>query len=325
MMKRFFYAGLLLSLVVVLTACQAMQQKWGLSSASLEKNPPADQASQTEGASPAETPVLVSDNPDPAARRKPPQSQAAGIQPQEMRSKLTYLSNLIGYQVLDENGDKLGVASDFIVNTCETYVIYIVMEPAASLKVASGSLVLVPFEAVTINSGVLDAQNKTIQLRLLPEQLSGVPTFAAGQQLTPTDWEGAVRTFWKKAVRIGMLATSCNVAGGPVYKVVYATQLLGVELYDGRGELLGTVQDAILEPESGKLGFYIIKPAKGDGLVMLRLGATNIPKEALLPGGALTLVLLTDPQVFSDAPRISSIEESADYALQSQMRQYWGR
>ena len=95
---------------------------------------------------------------------KPPQSQAAEIRPKEMRQELTHLSNLMGYQVLDENGDKLGVASDYIVNTCETYIIYILMEPVASLNIAPGSRVVIPFEAVTINSGVLDAQKKAIQL-----------------------------------------------------------------------------------------------------------------------------------------------------------------
>jgi sporulation protein YlmC with PRC-barrel domain len=156
-------------------------------------------------------------------------------------------------------------------------------------------------------------------------QFSGAPTFPAGQPLTPTDWEGAARTFWSKAVRIGKLATSCNVSGGPVYKVAYATQLLGVELYDGQNNLLGAVQEVLLEPESGNVSFYVVKPAKGDGLVMVHLRATNIPKEALLPGGALTLVLLTDPQVFWDAPHITYIDEADDFALQSKMRQYWGR
>ncbi len=284
-----------------------------------------DEVSPTGEADPDATQAPVKDNPAPAERDKPPQSQAAEIQPKDMRTKLTHLSNLIGYAVLDENGDKLGVASDYIVNTCETYIIYILMEPVASLNVAPGDRVVIPFEAVTINSGVLDAQNETIQLRLIPEQFSGAPTFSTDQALTPTDWEGAVRAFWKKAVRIGMLATSCNVAGGPVYKIAYATQLLQVELYDGQNNLLGVVQEAILEPESGKLGFYIVKPATGEGLVMVHLRAINIPKEALLPGATLTLVLTSDPQVFWDAPRITSIEEADDFALQSEMRQYWDR
>jgi sporulation protein YlmC with PRC-barrel domain len=327
-MKRFKYIAILLSLALALVACQFIQQ-FGNQPAqpsaavisSSDKVSPTEQVPQTEQA--VQTPKQ--NNPDAAARPKPPQTNAAIIQPKEMRNQLTHLSNLIGYQMLDENGDKLGVASDYIVNTCETYIIYILMDPVASLNIASGSRVVIPFEAVTINSGVLDAQNKTIQLSLIPGQFSGAPTLPAGQQLTPTDWEGAARDFWMKAVRVGKLATSCNVPGGPVYKVVYATQLLGVELYGDTGNLLGVVLEAILEPESGKIGFYIVKPAEGDGLVMVSLGVTNIPKEALLPGGTLTLVLLPKPAVFLDAPRITNVDQADDFAQQARMRKYWGQ
>ena len=331
-MKRLRYFAILLCLALILISCQLTQQVWkqvaepaNVSTASLEKDIPTDEATQTKQTNPDETQASVTDNPDPVVRDKPPQSQAAKIRPKEMRTKLTHLSNLMGYQVLDENGDKLGVAGDYIVNTCEGYIIYILMEPDASLDFDPGARIVIPFEAATINSGVLDAQNKTIQLRLIPEQFSGAPTFPAVQQLTPTDWEDAARDFWSKAVRIGKLATSCNVSGGPVYKVAYATQLLGVELYDGLNNLLGEVQEVILEPESGNIGFYIVEPLKGDGFVMVHLAATNIPKEALSPDGMLTLVLLTEPQVFWDAPRITSVDEANDFAQQSKMRQYWGR
>ena len=57
---------------------------------------------------------------------------------------------LIGYQVLDENGDRLGVASGYIINACETDIIYILMEPEASLNLAPGSRAVIPFEAVTM-------------------------------------------------------------------------------------------------------------------------------------------------------------------------------
>jgi len=238
---------------------------------------------------------------------------------------LTHLSNLIGYQVLDENGNKLGIASDYIVNTCETYIIYILMDPAPSLNVAPGNRVVIPFEAVTINSGVLDAQNKTIQLRLSPEQFAGAPTLPAGKQLIPSDWEAAVRAFWKQSVRIAVLTTSCGTSGGPVYKDAYATQLLGVKLYDGRNNLLGSVQEAILEPESGQISFYIVKPATGDGLVMVPLGYTNIPQNALAPGATLRLVLLADPASFTSAPRITSVNQADDFTQQGKMRQYWNK
>jgi len=317
---------------MVLMACKLVQQAGkqpaelaGATSSSRETDIPTGKTSETELVDLSTTQAPKDDNPAPAEREKPPQSQAAEIRPKEMRTELTHLSNLMGYRVLDENGDELGVVSDYIVNTCETYIIYMLMEPTADLDVAPGERVLIPFEAVTINSGVLDAENKTIQLRMIPEQFSGAPTLPADKQLTPTDWESAARTFWEKWVRIGMLATSCNVPGGPVYKVAYASQLLQVELYDGLNNLLGVVQEAILEPESGKLAFYLLKPAKGDGLVLAHLRAINIPKEALLPGGTLTLVLTADPQVFWDAPRITSVEEADDITLQSKVREYWSR
>jgi sporulation protein YlmC with PRC-barrel domain len=160
---------------------------------------------------------------------------------------------------------------------------------------------------------------------LIPAQLAGAPTIADGKDLLPTDWEGATKTFWRKSVRVGMLATSCNVSGGPTYKVVYATQLLGVKLYDGRNALLGTVEEVILEPESGQIYFYVVKPAKGDGLVLVSLAVTNIPTAALAPGGTLALVLLVQPEAFWGAPRMTEVRHADDYNLQGKMRGYWGR
>ena len=336
MVKRLRHSAILLSLALALMACQvislggkqptqsASMATASAATASLGKTVATDQTSQTPQAAPTAKQATATGQPPAAARAKPQQSQAAVIQPKAMRNQLTHLANLIGYQVVDEKGNPLGIASDYIINTCETYLIYILMDPAASLRISPGSRVVFPFEAVTINSGVIDAQKKTIQLRLLPEQFSGAPTLPLGQPLTPTDWEGAVRDFWMKAVRVGMLSTGCGV-NNPLYKVAYATQLLGVKLYDGEKNLLGSVQDVILEPESGLIGFYIVKPAKGDGLVMVSLPITNIPKEALSPGGALTLVFLGQPAVFWGAPTIANASQADDFAQQGKMRQYWGR
>jgi sporulation protein YlmC with PRC-barrel domain len=199
------------------------------------------------------------------------------------------------------------------------------MDPKTGPGSGPAGRVAIPFESVTINSGVLDAQNRAIQLRLLPEQLAGAPVLPAAGPLTPTDWEASVREFWSRRVRIGNLTTRCNVPGGPVYKVAYAGELLGAKLYDGRGELLGAVEEAILEPESGKLGFYLVRPAQGEGWVLVRLGVTNIPREAQEPGARLRLVLLTEPEMFWQAPRLAGIGEADDFAVQGQMRRYWGR
>ena len=325
MSKRYRNLAGLITLALALMACQLLPQvaKPITASANAGTASSTEKVNQIGKGNPTETQSQKENNPTSVAGVMPPQSQAAGIQPKAMRTTLTHLSNLIGYRVLDVNGNKLGIASDFIVNTRETYIIYIMMEPDASLNIPAGNRVLIPFEVVTINSGVLNAQNKTIQLHLSKEAFSGAPTLSVGQQLTPTDWEGATIDFWKKWARIAVLRTSCNAGSGPTYKVAYATQLLGVKLYDGLNKLLGTVQEAILEPESGQIGFYLIKPVKGNGLVMISLGRTNIPKEALDPGATLKLVLLADPSVFWGAPRITSIDQADNFSEQGKMRGYW--
>ena len=324
-MKRLTKFAIFLSLALILMACQMTQQiAQQISKKTAEPTSTAtDTASLATGTPSAD--VSPTDQANPVVWKKPVQSQAAGIEPIAMRTKLTHLANLIGYEVVDKKGNKLGVASDYIINTCETYIIYILIQPDASLHIASGNLIVIPFEAVTINSGVLNAEKKTIQLQLSPAQFSGTPTLTPLQQLTPTDWEGPVRDFWMKSVRVGVLKSSCNTSGGPSYKVAYATQLLGVQLYDGRKALLGTVQDAILEPESGQFSFYIVKPAKGSGLVMVPMGNTNIPKEALMPGATLSLVLLAQPEVFWGAPRITSASQADDFNMLARMRGVWGK
>lgn len=262
--------------------------------------------------------------PDPGER--PPQSQAAEIRPPEMRAALTRLSSLLNYQVLDRDGGFLGTAGDYVINTCETYIIYFGLEPDPSLGFAPGERPFIPFEAVTVNSGTLDAQAKVVQLALTPSQVAGAPAFPPGFELTPTDWESGVRAFWSERLRLSNLTTGCNVASGTtVYKVAYATQLLNAELKDGLQNLLGTLEEGILEPESGKLQFFVIRLHESQELVLVPLRVVNIPKEALAPGARVELVLLTENQRLINAPRLDSIESASDPSVQNQTRQYWGQ
>jgi sporulation protein YlmC with PRC-barrel domain len=258
---------------------------------------------------------------------KPPQTHAAGILPPERRAELTRLSSLLQFKVTGWNGVALGQVTDFVINTCETYIIYFTVAPDAALKVASGSQLVIPFEVVTINSGALDAEAKSISIYMTPDQVSASPVFPAPLTLLPySPWEESVRAYWMSVARVGMLKSECKAGGSnaanAVHKIAYATQLIGAELKDGNHTLLGTVQDAVLEPESGKLGFYIVKLVDGS-LVMVPLGQTNIPKEALAPGQTIELVLLAKNELLWGAPRIGSVEGAMNAQTQSEARQYW--
>ena len=259
--------------------------------------------------------------------KKPPQTNAAGIQPPDRREELTRLSSLLKFKVIGLDGAVLGQVSDFIINTCETYIVYFTVTPDASLKVAAGSELVIPFEVVTINSGVLDAAAKTISIYMTPAQVTVAPAFAAPLVLLPyKTWEDSVRAYWLQVARVGILTSECKAGGSnsanAVHKIAYATQLIGAELKDANHNLLGTVQDAVLEPESGKLGFYIVKLLDGS-LVMVPLGQTNIPKEALLQGAKIELVLLAKNELLLGAPRITSVKQAMNAQTQSDARQYW--
>ena len=257
---------------------------------------------------------------------KPPQTHAAGIIPPERREELTRLSSLLKFKVTGLDGAALGQVSDFIINTCETYIIYFTVVPDASLNLAAGSQLVIPFEVVTINSGALDAGNQAISLYMTPAQMAAAPVSADHFALLPFTWEETVRAYWLQVARVSPLTSECKAGGSnsanAVHKIAYATQLLGAELKDYNHQLLGTVQEAVLEPESGKLGFYVVKLLDAS-LVMVPLSQTNIPKEALQPGSAIELVLLAETNMLLGAPRLDSVEQALNTQTQSEARKYW--
>lgn len=280
------------------------------------------------GSGAAKVTVAPGNSPVPVLKGgKPPQTNAAEIRPPKRREELTRLSSLLKFQVTGWNGVALGQVSDFIINTCETYIIYFTVAPTAELQVAAGKQLVIPFEVVTINSGALDAGAKAISIYMIPEQVAAAPAFDDHFPLIPYQtWEETVRAYWLQVARVSALTSECKAGGSDsanaVHKIAYATQLLGAQLKDGNQNLLGTVREAVLEPESGKLGFYVVQ-LLDESLVMVPLGQTNIPKEALEPGKTIELVLLTENNKLLDAPRIATVEEAMNAQTQSTARQYW--
>jgi ribosomal 30S subunit maturation factor RimM len=262
----------------------------------------------------------------PASTGLPPQSSAAQVRPAERRAELTRLSNLLHFQVVGQDNSALGTISDFIVNTCETYIVYMVLNPAPALKVPAGQQLVVPFEAVTVNSGVIDAASKSIILHLTPGQFTGVPAVPNPLPLLPNTWEQPVRSYWQHVVRLGKLSTACAAGGGPaIYKIAYATQLLGTPLMDGENNQLGSVSEAIEAPESGKVEFYVVNLQNNQGLALVPMSKTNIPNDALKPGAKLQLVLLSTSSKLAGAPRLANADAATDSAAQGAARQYWGQ
>jgi sporulation protein YlmC with PRC-barrel domain len=265
----------------------------------------------------------------PTSSGWPPQTNAAEIQPPEMRGELNLLSNLLGFQVVDINGAPLGIAADYVINTCETFIIYISLQPDPSVNNQSGMRMMLPFEMVTLNSGVLDAVAKTIGSYLPPEPFQFAPLVPEAMNLTPTGWETGTRDYWSPFIRLSDLTTECMVPDPvsgelvPVYKTAYASELLEAKLKDGLEKELGTVVEAILEPESGKLRFYVVKLSENQSMTLVPLSKTNIPKEVLDSGSPISLVLLTENEKLLNAPRFDSLEDATSGGAFQAAFEYW--
>jgi len=179
-----------LALTLVLAACSSPSQNGSPTHA-----PTAAVVATTAVSTGQATAAPAQGTTAPISTGKPPQSKAAEIRPPERRAELTRLSNLLKFQVMGQGNAALGKISDFVINTCETYIIYFVVDPASDLKLAAGSQLVIPFEAVTINSGALDAQAKAIVVQLSPAQLKAAPATSGAPKLLPTTWEDGVRAY----------------------------------------------------------------------------------------------------------------------------------
>jgi sporulation protein YlmC with PRC-barrel domain len=137
--------------------------------------------------------------------------RGAEILPATGRARVTRLSALIGFQVQDSNGNSLGTASDYILNMCEAHIVYLVLDADPALQLAGGDRLVIPYEVVTLGGGTIDTEAQAIVLNVDASQLSGAPAAAESPDLTATDWEADVRTFWNEQVTLSNLSTTCRV------------------------------------------------------------------------------------------------------------------
>lgn len=258
--------------------------------------------------------------------------RGAQILPETGQQELIRLSNWMGFTIADQNDQPIGQVQDYIVNTCEAHIVYMVVQPDAGLALEGGNEFLIPYEAVSVNNGTLNADTRTMTINIDASQLSGIPALDQRPDLATTDWETEVRDFWSGVVDLSNLDTSCAVAPASdsadtesvnVYKIAYASNLLSANLQDGNANALGQVQEALVQPQSGQI-FYLVVNRVDGGTVLVPMRAVNIPESGNLQDGTLNLELLVENTVLQDAPAIDSIESLADY-MNADANNYWSQ
>jgi hypothetical protein len=312
-------ALLALTLTLGLVACQPADDQSNTQPTTAPGQPTAAPDGEATDA------PVVDDDALPAVEGFPPQTNAAVVQPPEHYEEMTRLSNFLDYELVGLEQSPLGQVNEYIINTCETYIVYMQVAPDSGLDVEGGQNLLIPYESVTINNGIVDGDARTIALNLAPADFANAPMVADPLPLFPLDWEEPARAFWGEQVRVGKLHSGCQVTPeNSIHKIAYARELLKAPLKDELRNELGTVREAIFEPATGKLSFYLVELGDG-GLVLVPIARTNIPEEALEPDARLELVLLAENAQLEGAPRLGSADEATSPDAQNSARAYWGQ
>jgi sporulation protein YlmC with PRC-barrel domain len=117
------------------------------------------------------------------------------------------LSEILRYRVVDNAGTELGMVRDYIINTCEAHILYIVLDaPNGSQSI------LVPYEAVSLNPGrPQDAPANALVVNFDAALLSSAPAIDLKTVNFDSDnWDANVMSFWRQNIAIS-LTTACNV------------------------------------------------------------------------------------------------------------------
>jgi sporulation protein YlmC with PRC-barrel domain len=311
--------------------------------AQLATEEPADPAmEETPTAAPVETETLPA-TPPPAEETpaSTPQTGETGegtlrgaqVVPDTGREQATLLSELLGYGIVDQNGTNLGSVDDFILNLCEAHIVYVVLDADPSLNLENGNMAVFPYEIVTLENGVIDVDQRVITVNLASEQFASAPSTNQRFDLATTDWEADIRSHWSEVGRLSNLSTECRVpaagsedsARQTITRIGYATEVLDMQLQDGNGNLIGQVEEVLVEPESGWLPYMAIRPNEnletGTGLLLVPFGALNITTHE--DGATQNLVLLVEPDILENAPTVDSLPVSNGW--EGNAFQYWSQ
>ncbi len=191
------------------------------------------------------------------------------------------LTEMLRYRVVDNNGNELGRVRDYIINTCEAHILYIVMGSNG----ANGS-VLIPYEAVSLNKDrPQNAPADALVVNFDAGLLASVPNVdLKTADLTAPDWDAAVMAFWKQNIPIS-LTSACNVPSGsnPTVVPTQAATLVSPTV---------TAPAATAEPSNTEVAPTDVVPSETPVSGALFSGvayqATSTPPSTVTPGGMVT-------------------------------------
>lgn len=111
------------------------------------------------------------------------------------------LAAMTGWQVVGADGSPIGTVQDYVVNTCEAHILYLVVDASETITAQGGQQILIPFEAVLgeLNEGSsVSVDRKTFTLKQNAADLMAVPGVdIATADLENPNWSESILIYWE--------------------------------------------------------------------------------------------------------------------------------
>jgi sporulation protein YlmC with PRC-barrel domain len=322
---------------------------------------PAAEDTQAHTATPSDTETIEATPTPTLDQAVTPQAGETQVVPVTGQSDPAHLSTLLTYEVVNSNGEVVGMVSDAVINMCEAHVLYVVVDLDDTLAGDESGLVLIPYEAFTLDGEVQVEGNQLILSAEISDISSAPSVDITTLDLSTNEWEAEVVTFWSDYATM-TFTTECPVPpaefGGQaqatpsageattmpeatpqatptgeteqgsdeiiVVRVALATEVLSAQLVDGNGQPVGTLEEALLIPETGLLRYLVVVPdGETEGVfVLVPMGAVNVEREGT---DTMVLVLLVETEIFQNAPSVATIPGMDELLNEGESFEYWSQ
>lgn len=117
---------------------------------------------------------------------------------------LSRISNLLDFDVWNQNGEQIGEVEDMVLDVDNTNIAYVVIETGGFLDIGDKT-VLIPWNSLDLQTQAEGAEETAFFLNVDPEMLNNAPDVDLQSMLpergeSVNDWDADIRNFWEGGV-----------------------------------------------------------------------------------------------------------------------------
>jgi sporulation protein YlmC with PRC-barrel domain len=278
----------------------------------------------------------VTEPSDTSTTATPTTGEIGGVAGDEFAANTPYrLSNLLDFNIQNQNGDELGDVESVIVSRDSGQIHYVVVAAGGFLGLGE-QLILVPYDAFSLaDIDLVDADvanDRVLVLNVEDSILAEAPTFDVNAlpDLSIADWDADYRAYWADHLEALPVTGETQPAGVPL-RFDDVTDINAISLntadastsnpsgMDVKGDDVGDVEDILVDPQTGQV-MYVMLATHG----FMDLGERLIP----VTWEAVTwdtsddqmyveqAILRFDPQNLANAPYMNDWTELPDLTVE---------